>query len=141
MKTASVTHWSEQFVGLPFADLGRDRAGVDCWGLVRLALAHHGIDVPSYAGGYADAGERVEISGLINGAKPFWNQVEDPRELDVVTFRRGRLDCHVGLIVRPGFMLHVTEGLSSCVENYRDGYWARRLTGIWRHIELEERRS
>ena len=133
---ASQKHWSEDFLGLPFADLGRDRAGVDCWGLVRLVLGEFGVEVPSYAGGYATAKERAEISGLINGAKPFWNAVEEPRELDVVTFRRGRLDCHVGIVVRPGFMLHVTEDVPACIETYLSSYWDRRLTGFWRHVDL-----
>ena len=133
-----MTHWSERFIGLPFADLGRDRSGVDCWGLVRLALEHHGIDVPSYAGGYADVTERAEIAGLINGAKPSWTKVVEPRELDVITFRRGRLESHVGLIVRPGWMLHVTEAIPSRLEDYRDDYWWHRRTGFWRHTLLSD---
>jgi probable lipoprotein NlpC len=129
-------HWSEDFLGLPFKGLGRTRDGVDCWGLVRLVLGEFGIHVPSYAEGYASAEERAEISGLINGAKPLWHMVEDPRELDVIIFRRGRLECHVGLVVRPGLMLHVTDDRPSCIENYLDWHWANRIKGFWRHEDL-----
>ncbi|WP_346915020.1 peptidoglycan endopeptidase [uncultured Roseibium sp.] len=103
---------------------------------MRLVLGEFGVHVPSYTEGYAAVSERAEISGLINGAKTFWHPVEDPRELDVVTFRRGRLECHVGIVVRPGLMLHVTDDRPSCIELYRDEHWARRLTGFWRHEDL-----
>lgn len=126
-------HWSTAFIGLPYADLGRTRAGVDCWGLARLVLKSQGIDVPSYAGGYASPQERGEIAGLIEGAKPAWLKVEEPRAFDLVTFRRGRLESHVGIVVEPGRMLHVTSGAPSRIESYRDDYWRARLTGFWRH--------
>ena len=39
------------FVGIPHADLGRDRAGCDCYGLLRLVYAEDlGIALPSFTG-------------------------------------------------------------------------------------------
>lgn len=137
----AIVHWSTQFLGLPYADLGRTIDGVDCWGIVYLVLAHHGIEVPTYEGDYASTEERAEICALINGAKLKWKEIKFARELDVVTFRRGRLESHCGVVVKPGLMLHVTDGLPSCIESYRDGYWAKRLTGIWRHAALMDREA
>lgn len=126
-------HWSTAFIGLPYADRGRSRDGVDCWGLVRLVLASHGIDVPSYAGRYASVQERAEVASLIEDVKPSWMKVDDPRELDLAIFRHGRLETHVAIVVEPGRMLHVSTGVPSRIESYQDEYWCRRLTGFWRY--------
>ena len=108
--------------------------GLDCWGLFRLIYAEvRGIDLPSYSGLYASAEERREISGLIAGAKPQWQQVTQAQEFDALTFRRGRHESHIGIVVRPGRMLHITQDKPSCIERYDTGYWANRLTGIWRY--------
>ena len=133
-----MTHWSNQFVGLPYADLGRTFDGVDCWGLARFVLASRGIEVPSYAEGYASAAERAEISGLIKGAKPQWLKALIAQPFDLLTFRRGTLESHVAVVVEPGRMLHVTSQRPSCIESYVNDYWHRRLTGHWRHVSLGE---
>lgn len=129
-------HWSERFLGLPYEPQGRSETGVDCWGLCFLVLPAFGRSVPSYAGLYASEQERAEIAGLIDDAKPQWQRVDQAQELDLVTFRRGGLESHIGIVVRPGQMLHVTKDKPSCIERYDTGYWANRLTGIWRHASL-----
>ena len=128
-----MTHWSTDYLGLPYAPRGRSRAGVDCWGVVWLVLPAHGRPVPSYEGEYSSSEERQEISGLIDGAKRLWQRVDQAKEFDLVTFRRGRHESHIGVVVRPGMMLHITQDKPSCIERYDAGYWANRLTGIWRH--------
>lgn len=129
-----MTHWSDQYLGLPYASQGRSLAGVDCWGLVFIVLPAFGRPVPSYAGKYASAEERQEIAGLIDGAKPQWRRVDGAEAFDLVTFRRGRHESHIGIVVRPGHMLHITQDKPSCIERYDTGYWANRLTGTWRHV-------
>lgn len=126
-------HWSGGYLGLPYLDQGRTLAGIDCWGLCFLVMAAHGRPVPSYAGLYASHEERREIAGLIQAAKPEWKRVQPAQELDLVSFRRGGLESHIGIVVRPGTMLHITRDKPSCLERYDAGYWAGRLTGTWRY--------
>lgn len=130
--------WSDDFIGLPHAPLGRSAAGVDCWGLVHFVFGSIDRPLPSYAGDYASLDERAEIASLIGGAKSSsdWRSVEQPRPFDVLTFRHGRIDGHVGIVVEPGRMLHVTADKPSCIEDYTLPRWACRLTGIWRHASL-----
>ncbi|MGU3496342.1 NlpC/P60 family protein [Xanthobacteraceae bacterium A53D] len=122
-------------MGLPFEDGGRDRRGVDCWGLVRLAFAGRGVDLPSYTDGYQNVDERAEIDVLIGAesAKWPWSQVQDPAEWDVAVFRHRGHACHVGIVIRPGWMLHVMRGIDSRTDDYRTGLWRPRLLGFYRH--------
>lgn len=133
--------WAD-LVGLPYAELGRSRAGVDCWGLVRLAFAElAGIDLPSYADGYLSTDDRAEICGLIVGAKGngAWSAVAstEVKPMDVVVFRRGRFDSHVGLVVNPSrhLMVHAG-GHGSRAELWTGNLWLPRLVGFWRHRDL-----
>lgn len=141
--TALQLHRWPELVGLPYAELGRSRAGVDCWGLVRLGFAElAGIELPSYVDGYVSTGERAEIATLIGAAQgaPEWAPVlpDALQPFDVAVFRRGRLDSHLGLVVDPNLsrMLHAAAGHGSRAESFATGYWMPRLVGFWRHREL-----
>jgi cell wall-associated NlpC family hydrolase len=132
-------HWSALYVGLPFAARGRDRAGLDCWGLVRLVYAEQlGIDLPSYVEDYASIEELVELHGLMRGAidDGEWISTEEPRHYDVLLFRRGRYDSHVGLYVSRGLMMHVTANDCVKVENYQTSVWRPRYMGAYRRAGL-----
>lgn len=129
-------HWSSDLVGLPYLDRGRDRSGVDCWGLVRLAFAEvRGIILPSCTELYASAEERAEIAAALSAARVAgpWRRVDRPAEWDVVAFARSWGLDHVGLIIAPGLMLHACDdGQPSRVERYAAPKWARRLEGFYR---------
>lgn len=127
--------WTASLLGLPYADLGRTIAGVDCWGLVVLDYAVNlGIALPSYVGDYHDLAEREEVAAVIHGGKAMLLPVLDaPRPHDIAVFRRGRLEAHVGVVVEPGLMLHVDESAPSRIEAYTGPRWGSRLTGIYRH--------
>ncbi|WMT85558.1 C40 family peptidase [Pelagibacterium sp. 26DY04] len=129
-------HWSEKFLGLPYEPLGRSVAGADCYGVCWLVLTSFGVPAPSYAGEYASSEEVEEVSAFIGRTKGQWVSVERPKELDLVTFRRGGWESHVGIVVKPGLMLHSSRGKPSCIEDYTSGIWANRLTGFWRHRAL-----
>lgn len=133
-----MTHWSYAYLGIPHLDRGRDRHGCDCWGLARLVYREClGIDLPSYAEAYVSAGEQAEVAALIAGgidaAGSPWEQVALPMPYDLVLFREGRHDSHVGIIAARGRFLHVPGHGSSCIEPLSGLTWSRRLRGIYRH--------
>ena len=126
--------WSDRYIGIPFQDHGRTASGCDCWGLVCLVHAQErGQSLPVYDG-YTSAHEATEVAALMAGAEvsPLWARVETPQPFDLAVFRRGRLARHVGVVVRPGLMLHMAPG-GAVIERLDRGSWAQRLCGIWRY--------
>lgn len=129
--------WSDTYIGLPYADRGRSREGLDCWGLVRLVYADlYAIDLPDYSEAYVSAIEGAEIAEIIAAEEgmPSWQPIDKPARADLLVFRQGRYRCHVGLFVASGLMLHVADGHCSRIEPYTAGQWLPRLTGIYRHV-------
>ena len=131
-------HWSHSFVGIPYIDLGRDRSGADCWGLVRMIYDEIAcIDLPAFDSAYASAEERAEVAAVIadQQATGPWRQVDAPRMLDIAVFRFS-IQCHVGVVIEPTLMLHAVAGQQSAMQRYDRDPWARRLVGIYRHEAL-----
>lgn len=130
-------NWANQYVGLPFADQGRDRNGLDCWGLVRLAYREQlDIHLLSYVDDYVGADERAEVAGLIcqEAAAGPWMKVAKPHPMDVLLFRRGRYDSHVGIKVARSRMLHMAQGEQARIEDYTSAKWGKRFVGGYRHV-------
>lgn len=127
--------WSNAYIGIRFADLGRSREGVDCYGLACIIYAAElGIVLPDYVGAYASATERAEISALMNGAAGSWMAVTGKAApFDLAVFRRGRLTTHVGVVIRHGLMIHMDGGDAARVADYRAGTWSSRFVGHYRH--------
>lgn len=127
--------WSNAYVGLPYADLGRNWEGCDCWGLLRLVYERElGIQLPAYVGAYASAEERAEIEALVAAEEPTgpWARVTRGRPFDAILFRQGRYRAHVGILIDSGLMLHMA-GEQAKVESWGAPRWRSRLTGLYRH--------
>ena len=126
--------WVETYIGLPFKEHGRTRDGVDCWGLVRLVLADRfDIRLPAYVTGYASTEDAADIAGLIRGEMGPWVETPEARPGDAVLMRLRAQPCHVGLVVARGWMLHVEDGIDSCLERYDGARWSRRVVGVFRY--------
>ena len=131
--------WPEAYVGLPYADKGRDRDGVDCWGLVRLVYAElMAIELPSHTQGYVSASELADVTRAIRGHMRPWAPVARPHPLDVVLLRLAGSPAHVGLIVGGGFMLHVHAGIDTALERIDTLVWRRRIVGYYRHVSMAD---
>lgn len=131
-------NWAGRYVGLPFVDGGRDRRGVDCWGLVKIVYADClGIELPTY--GEISARELRRIAGTVGDAQTTetWRQVIDPQPFDVAVMRAGAsaIAAHVGVMVDARRVLHVERASSACIEDIDTPMMRHRVTGYWRHAE------
>ena len=129
-----------QYVGLPYRDKGRDRSGLDCWGLLRLVYHEQaGIALPSYAEDYVTAEDRQAIADLIAGRRQPWSEVaeETVKPLDGLLMCHAGLERHIGIVVRRGLVLHVgLEIPESRIESYRSLRLKRRVSRFLRHEAL-----
>jgi len=105
----------------------------DCWGLVWAIYKEQlQLDLPSYDLHYFSVkGERV--AELIDSERKKWAKVEHPKEFDVVVIKIASRMAHVGLVIKPGWMLHVLEGAQTCIESYESMRWRNRIDGIYRY--------
>ncbi len=128
--------WAGRYIGLPFKGHGRDRAGLDCWGLVRLVMAEQfGIALPSHVQEYERTTQVEKIAVLIEREAQKWKIVPAGEETcgDVIVLRvRGR-PMHVGLVLGDRQMLHIERGIDSVIERYNGPHWAERIAGFYRY--------
>lgn len=131
-----VPFWAGHYIGLPFRDHGRDRSGVDCWGLVRLVMSEQfGIALPSFSAEYRHTAEKSSIAPLIEREIPKFEGVGAGEERlgDIVVLRLRGAPMHVGLVLGDGQMLHAEEGIDSGIDRYRGPRWQNRIFGFYRY--------
>lgn len=128
--------WAGHYIGLPFKDHGRDRNGLDCWGLTRLVLSEQfGLSLPSFTREYERTTSVAAISLLIERETQRWTPVSAGGEQpgDVVVLRIRGKPMHVGLVLGDGYMLHAEFGIDSAIERYTGPRWAERIFGFYRY--------
>lgn len=117
---------------VPFVPFGRSLEGWDCWGLIWLAYREvFEIELPSYGHLYERTDDWGATDLLIRTALPQWRPLRVARAGAVAVFRIGGKRCHVALVIRPGRMLHVLRGASTCIERYDGALWGKRLDGCY----------
>lgn len=127
--------WVKAYIGLPFLEKGRDRAGLDCWGLIRLVYAEQlRVALPAWVEGYADTRPGPDTAAHLAACAESFAEVPagGERPGDILLFRTGPHLSHVGLCLGGGRMLHILEGIDSTVERYRSPRWLPRLAGAYR---------
>jgi len=135
--------WAAKYVGLPFAEHGRDESGVDCYGLVRLVWRNEcGLELPSYVTEYDSTMDRESIAQALASfghERDEWIRIPLGQEqpFDGVLLRMLGFPMHVGVVVTPGVMLHCEQGLDAALDRYNTMRWRNRLVGCWRHHSLQ----
>lgn len=90
--------WWGSYIGTPYAAL-------HCWGLVRRVYADLlGVDLPEYA--HLAPGQHRAVMAAMQAGAADWAEADGSRPFDVVLMRRHRLPLHVGVVTKPGWVLH-----------------------------------
>jgi cell wall-associated NlpC family hydrolase len=129
--------WAADYFELPFVDQGRDRRGVDCWGLVRLVYQEQlDIDLPDFLFSAYDRSLRPEIAAAYDTEHRRWRPVETPALFDVAVFRVHHTPFHYAVMLDANHMLHIEVGCNVAKERIDSPRWNRRLVGVYRHQRL-----
>lgn len=143
--------WANRYIGIEYEDYGRAAAGADCWGLVRMVLAEQaGIAVPSWSTRYETDENPDGLVELIGEQKiaGTWRRIAptDERPLDLVELTQpvmaaGRwkfLPLHIGIVVIPGWLLHVERATAAVLVDYHRPPMRNSVVAFWRHRDLED---
>lgn len=126
--------WVSNYMGYPFKERGRDRKGLDCWGLVRLVLKEQfDIEAPSYAADYYSVLNEKHINHLIQTHLGFWHPVYPSQPGDCILFRLNKSPSHIGIVVSECWMLHILSGDKVSLDRFDSLRWKRRVVGFYRH--------
>ena len=120
-----------EYIGIPYKDRGRDRDGLDCWGLVKLFYSDvMGIDVPGYLE-YDSAEDNAAVADVIDRRVSDWKQIEAPEPGCVLLFRVKGLPIHCGIYLGRDDFLHAFKGTQVCIERLNSISWSKRLLGAY----------
>lgn len=128
--------WAK-YIGVPYKERGRDRDGWDCLGLTRIVLRDEiGFEIPSFDEHYAQAYDAEQTQRIARGEAALRGEsvaLGDERTFDVILFKG--LPLHCGVVIEPGFMLHVRRGgVGTCKESYLSRIWREKIDGFWRPL-------
>jgi len=125
----------KDLIGIPFADRGRDRGGMDCWGLAMAAMRHFGKDVPDFDVSCFDT---PSINGIYERERGTWMTVCDPEPGDVVAMRidaaHPDMVQHIGVYIGSGRFIHTLKKRDSHIVRMDDPYWSRKVVGCYRWV-------
>lgn len=132
-----------EYMNIPYRPHGRDRSGIDCWGLDCLVYQEKlNIDLPSYAGEVHDITNPQEVGPLFDrGRDGLWYRVDGllfaPLPGDVIGWRAGKIIYHVGLYLGGHLFFHIQKNTEAMISEVGSVLWPeRRMAGIYRHKEF-----
>jgi len=123
--------WAAGYIGIDYAHNGRDREGIDCWGLVRLVLSEQrGIELP----GFDDVAVDRRAMTIGSNALKYGDEIESPEAFAVVLMLYAGAP-HVGICIDSNRMLHIDE---DCVGSHIVEFGhkvKKRIYGYYRPID------
>lgn len=146
--------WTDDYVGLPYLDFGRDRNGLDCWGLYMLIIKEQfGIDVPE-VGVSLGTDVRTVLARIEEQKRmPHWHELktgERPTEFDGVLMnghirfrpqglaetKYRRLLVHIACYVSPHHILQCESDVGVTLQDATLDFNQRRIVSVHRFMPL-----
>jgi cell wall-associated NlpC family hydrolase len=124
-------------VGIRFSDRGRDPSvGVDCWGLIMLAMKKNSIDIQDFR---VSCYSTVDIHGEFSLAVGGWTKTDTMEEGDVVAMaidpNYPDVVQHFGYAVDDTRILHTMAKMGSVIMRINHPFIKHRIRGYYRWTE------
>jgi len=127
--------WWNNYIRIPFQEKGRDAAGCDCWGLVKLIYKNElNIELPGYEEIYETTNDHLILSKTIkNERNAHWINPENPKEFDVIIVNMRGVPMHVGIVTKHQHMIHCAKDVGTAHERTDSMRWRNRIIGYARY--------
>ena len=124
--------WVQDYLGIPFRQSGRDRGGLDCYGLVLDVLQSvYDSFPPDFDLGNPDP--KALRSYFEQGVShACWDYVDTPQAGDVIVLFASGHPFHCGVMVDEVTMLHTTKKGGCGIERIDGLMWKYRIMGFYR---------
>lgn len=127
-----------EYTPIPVIPGGRNKFGVDCWGLVVVVYAEkYDVKLPTFDGvDWTNSGD-VWMK-IADETTLEWNEIsrEDRRESDVVILRIKGIPWHVGFVIDKNRFMHADPVRGVCVERIDSLHWKNRVVAFYRHPSM-----
>jgi len=123
-----------ELVGIPFKDGGRDRNGLDCWGMVILAYKIlHNKEIPDFKI-CAMQHDLVHKKILEQQTDNDWEELQGPEKGCIVAFRLHPIFVsHIGICIDEKTFLHCSERIGGvCIEKLNHSFYNKRIEGFYK---------
>jgi cell wall-associated NlpC family hydrolase len=126
--------WWNKYAHIPFIEKGREAIGVDCWGLVRMIYKIElQTELPDYLDVYETTNDRDALAKVISQERETkWLNPETPKPFDIIILKMRGLPMHVGVVTKPGFMIHCARDIGTVHERYTGLRWKDKVIGYAR---------
>jgi cell wall-associated NlpC family hydrolase len=127
----------KQLLGIPWKCHGRDADGMDCLGLV-MAFEKDvmGFEMEEWADLYTVDSGFAGIDAIVQEKSKQFLKVDEPVKGDILMFRFGKFNCHLGVYLESNQFIHCHEGHESAIARIDSPIWKHRLTAIYRPCSI-----
>jgi cell wall-associated NlpC family hydrolase len=115
MRNIGDLQWLNDWIGIPYLFAGRDAAGTDCYGLIKLVYQYqYGVVLPDWLTDELDfKGRHNAIDSVVTSG--CFTEKDAPADGDIVVAYRTRAAHHLGLYYGGG-ILHCSNGSGTVYE-------------------------
>ncbi len=123
----------EQYLGIQYKEFGRDRSGLDCYGLLLLFYSEQlNIKIPDFH--YENKDKAFTFSSLKQTYWSLFERIESPNKYDLAAFTQlgGKLTNHIGIMIDDNSFLHVPKDQMVIVSKLSHKQYQKAFKGFFK---------